>query len=96
MVDITREEAEEFNDDVQCVIERLKEFDLIREGDEESANATILASAAIVNQLFLRWFGFEDTLANIEDKRYVKRFIAVLNGVRDSVPLPASSKHPRH
>lgn len=76
--DITREEAEEFNDDVQCVIERLKEFSVIY-GDEEHSQPVILASAAIVNQLFLRWFGFEDNLENLDRKRAVKREIKYLD-----------------
>lgn len=86
--DVTPEEAEQFNDDVQCVIERLKEFHVV--GSEPYPDRpVVLASAAIVNQLFLRWFGIEASLANMEQIRDLRRVIQVWRAVRDSVPPTA-------
>lgn len=101
MTDITREEAEQFNDDVQCVIERLKEFDLVVDKDEynfyianENDPEVSLASSAITRQLFHRWFGIEYSLSNMERIRFLRKLIAKMNAAEDSAQLPASDQHP--
>lgn len=83
MTDITHEEAEQFNDDVQCVVERLIEFDVILR-DASTSSPVVLASSAITRQLFHRWFGLEYSMANMERIRYLRQVIAALNASPDS------------
>ena len=86
--DITREEAEQFNDDVQCVIERLIEFDVIQRYEETEQN-TVLAASAIVRQLMLRWYDVDYSLAEIERLRELRSLIRDWNALKgSSQPLP--------
>ena len=85
MADITPQEAAWFNEDCAIVEARIRDWLPLSPlvGDQAMNQAT----SSIVRQLFHRWFGFEDSIENIDRIRELRDVIGVGPG-NASLGLP--------
>lgn len=88
-------EAAEYNEDVTCVIGRIREYlGHHLEGAVIPLEQDIeLAASAIVNQLILRWFGVDYSPAEADRYHYLRNRIRLMNQDRGIDSL--ENEHPQ-
>lgn len=94
--DITPQEAAWFNEDCAIVEARIRDWLPLSPLVEDQAMDQ--ATSSIVRQLFLRWFGFEDSMENIERTRALRNLIGIGpgNDSLETLPPHASARNRHH